>query len=83
MGATGGLRTSHEYQTLAAQWNPTEFNPEEWLDLAQEAGMEYLCVTSKHHDGFCQLYGLYEIVRTVLFSGRDRHRQCCPRRLWC
>nr|WP_309689397.1 alpha-L-fucosidase [Armatimonas sp.] len=42
-----------EYQKLASRWNPTEFNPEEWLDLAQAAGMEYLCVTTKHHDGFC------------------------------
>jgi alpha-L-fucosidase len=42
-----------EYQKLAAQWNPTKFNPDAWLDLAAEAGMQYLCVTTKHHDGFC------------------------------
>lgn len=42
-----------EYQKLAAQWNPTRFQPDAWLDLAQEAGMQYLCLTAKHHDGFC------------------------------
>jgi len=42
-----------EYVKLAAQWNPVRFDPEQWLDLAQEAGMQYLCVTTKHHDGFC------------------------------
>lgn len=43
----------NEYVKLAKQWNPQQFNPEAWLDLLQEAGMEYLCVTAKHHDGFC------------------------------
>lgn len=42
-----------EYVKLAMQWNPVRFDPEQWLDLAQEAGMQYLCVTTKHHDGFC------------------------------
>ena len=42
-----------EYVKLAQQWNPTGFNPDEWLDLMQEAGMEYICFTTKHHDGFC------------------------------
>lgn len=42
-----------EYVKLAQQWNPVRFNPEQWLDLAQEVGMQYLCVTTKHHDGFC------------------------------
>jgi len=42
-----------EYVKLAAQWNPTKFNPDAWLDLAQETGMKYVCLTTKHHDGFC------------------------------
>ncbi len=42
-----------EYQNLREQWNPTAFDPEEWLDLAEEVGMEYLVFTTKHHDGFC------------------------------
>ena len=35
------------------EFNPRQFNPDAWLDVLQEAGMEYLCVTTKHHDGFC------------------------------
>jgi alpha-L-fucosidase len=42
-----------EYVTLAQQWNPVKFNPDAWLDLAADAGMKYLCFTTKHHDGFC------------------------------
>ena len=42
-----------EYVKLAEQWNPTRFDPIAWLDLAQAAGMKYVCLTTKHHDGFC------------------------------
>lgn len=42
-----------EYVRLAKQWNPTKFNPEQWLDLMEEAGMKYITITTKHHDGFC------------------------------
>jgi len=42
-----------EYVKLVAQWNPKKFVPDKWLDLMQEAGMKYLTVTTKHHDGFC------------------------------
>jgi len=42
-----------EYVRLARQWNPVKFDPNAWLDLASEAGMKYLCLTTKHHDGFC------------------------------
>jgi alpha-L-fucosidase len=42
-----------EYGKLAAHWNPVKFDPDAWLDLAEEVGMRYLCLTTKHHDGFC------------------------------
>ncbi len=42
-----------EYMKLAGHWNPIRFNPEEWLDLMEEAGMKYITLTTKHHDGFC------------------------------
>jgi alpha-L-fucosidase len=42
-----------EYVKLARQWNPVKFDPDEWLDLANQAGMKYICLTTKHHDGFC------------------------------
>jgi alpha-L-fucosidase len=41
------------YARLADQWKPLKFNPEEWLDLMEQAGMKYLTITTKHHDGFC------------------------------
>ncbi|MCF6177587.1 MAG: alpha-L-fucosidase [Victivallaceae bacterium] len=42
-----------EYLKFAEQFNPQNFNPAAWLDLAEDAGMEYLVFTAKHHDGFC------------------------------
>jgi len=42
-----------EYERLARRWNPDRFDPDAWLDLAGEAGMRYVCLTAKHHDGFC------------------------------
>ncbi len=42
-----------EYEQLAAQFNPVKFDAEEWAELALQAGMKYLVVTAKHHDGFC------------------------------
>ena len=42
-----------EYVKLINKFNPKAFDPDEWLDLAQDAGMEYMTFTSKHHDGFC------------------------------
>ena len=45
--------TEEEYTKLPAQFNPVDFDPEEWVRLAKEAGMRYIIFTSKHHDGFC------------------------------
>ena len=42
-----------EYEAMAMQFNPTEYNPEEWVLLAKKCGMKYICFTAKHHDGFC------------------------------
>lgn len=41
-----------EYEQLARQFNPVKFNGDEWAQLAKDAGMRYLVITSKHHDGF-------------------------------
>jgi alpha-L-fucosidase len=42
-----------EYVKLTSQWNPQKFNPEKWLDTMEMAGMKYITITTKHHDGFC------------------------------
>ncbi|MCX7048691.1 MAG: alpha-L-fucosidase [Candidatus Sumerlaeota bacterium] len=41
-----------EYEQLAAQFNPVRFNAEEWIQLADDAGMKYVVFDCKHHDGF-------------------------------
>lgn len=41
-----------EYARLATQFNPAKFDAEAWVKLAKEAGMKYIVITSKHHDGF-------------------------------
>jgi len=40
------------YQKLPAFFNPVSFDPAEWVALAKAAGMKYITITSKHHDGF-------------------------------
>jgi alpha-L-fucosidase len=42
----------NEYEKLPARFNPSEFNAAEWVALAKAAGMKYITITSKHHDGF-------------------------------
>ena len=42
-----------DYEPLAAQFNPIAFDPAEWVRMAKDAGMRYITITSKHHDGFC------------------------------
>jgi alpha-L-fucosidase len=41
-----------EYQTYAKEFNPTNFNADAWVKAAKDAGMNYIVITSKHHDGF-------------------------------
>jgi alpha-L-fucosidase len=59
-----------EYEQLAKQFNPVKFNAEEWVQMAEDAGMKYIVITSKHHDGFA-MYGSkvspYNIVDATPF----------------
>ena len=45
-----------EYEKLAAAFNPIFFNADEWVQLARDAGMKYIVLTSKHHDGFAMFH---------------------------
>jgi alpha-L-fucosidase len=62
----GRMRRS-EYEAYARDFNPVNFDPDRWLDLAKSAGMEYITVTAKHHDGFCMFdskYTDYSVMHT-------------------
>jgi alpha-L-fucosidase len=42
-----------EYHKFRLRFNPARFNAEEWVRMAKDAGMKYITITTKHHDGFC------------------------------
>lgn len=48
-----GDMTRKQYEKLIHEFNPVKFDPDAWLDAAEAAGMQYICFTTKHHDGFC------------------------------
>ncbi len=68
-----------EYDKLLERWNPTAFDPDAWAAMAQRAGMKYVVLTTKHHDGFC-LYDSpasnFDVMRTP--SKRDICRELAP-----
>ncbi|MEK7706891.1 MAG: alpha-L-fucosidase [Verrucomicrobiota bacterium] len=41
-----------QYEKFAQQFNPVKFDAKEWVRMAKDAGMKYIVITSKHHDGF-------------------------------
>jgi alpha-L-fucosidase len=62
-----------EYQAYAKEFNPTNFNAEEWVKIAKNAGQKYIVITSKHHDGFAMFDSKasdWNIVKATPF-GRD------------
>src|SRR5215472_8949843 len=60
-----------EYEKLATRFNPVKFNPHEWVELAKDAGMKYMVITSKHHDGFAMFHSRvsgYNVVDATPFK---------------
>ena len=54
-----------EYDNLYKEFNPVLFNADSWVKTAKDAGMKYLTITAKHHDGFClwpSAYTEYDIM---------------------
>ena len=45
-----------EYERLAGGFNPIRFDAEAWVQMAEDAGMKYIVITSKHHDGFAMYH---------------------------
>ncbi len=61
-----------KYKKYQRMFNPVKFDARRWVKLAQDAGMKYICITSKHHDGFCMYdskYTDWKITNTPF--GRD------------
>lgn len=61
------------YEKLPAFFNPVDFNPTEWVQMAKDAGMKYITITSKHHDGFAMYDSKvsdYNIVKRTPY-GKD------------
>ena len=62
-----------EYEKIADTFNPVKFDADVWVQLAVDAGMKYLVITAKHHDGYCMFNSPsnpYNIVNKSPF-GRD------------
>lgn len=59
------------YEQLTRQFNPVKFDAEEWVKLAKDAGMKYMVITSKHHDGFAMYHSKvspYNVVDATPFK---------------
>jgi alpha-L-fucosidase len=60
-----------EYEKLAPRFNPVKFNADEWVKLAKNAGVKYIVITSKHHDGFALFHSKsspYNVVDATPFK---------------
>ena len=72
----GGLLARWEDFSLSLihiyQFNPVDFDPKQWARAAKEAGMKYVVLTAKHHDGFCLFDSQYtDFKSTNTPYGRD------------
>ena len=66
-----------DYRQLAAQFNPVQFDADAWAQLAVDAGMKYVVITAKHHDGFALFNSVaspYNVVNATPFK-RDIVRE--------
>jgi len=61
-----------EYQALAAEFNPVKFDADEIAKLAKDAGMKYIVITSKHHDGFAMYHSQVNKFNIVDATPFDR-----------
>ena len=64
-----------EYEQLAKQFDPVKFDADAWVRLAHDAGMKYIVITSKHHDGFAMFGSSWPPPSSP--SARATRRVCC------
>jgi alpha-L-fucosidase len=60
-----------EYEKIATEFNPVKFSADEWVRVAKDAGMKYMVITTKHHDGFAMFDSPsndYNIVKRTPFK---------------
>ena len=69
-----------EYMKYFDEFNPVDYDPRKWARMAKEAGMKYVVMTAKHHDGFCLFDSQYtDFKATNTKAGRDLIRGVCRR----
>ncbi len=64
-----------EYEQLAKQFNPVQFDADQWVQMAQDAGMKYIVITAKHGDGFAMYHSLASPYN--IFDATPFHRDPC------
>ena len=63
------------YWGLKDQLNPTQFDPEQWAGIMQDAGMKYMVFTTKHHDGFCMYDSKYTDFSIAKHAFKDNPKR--------
>ena len=70
------------YFGLKDKLNPVNFNPEQWADVMEDAGMKYMIFTSKHHDGFCMFDTKYTDFSIAHGAFKNDPRKDVARHVW-